>query len=116
MVSYSSSNISINDGHSRRWVHSHTQQQHQRQQQEQKQFVARVHTTYSQVERNKKIMSYGKAQQWQKILDMFQQEQHDYGITNLATTLSQLAKISTFRRDHPYAIYWVQPPIESMNR
>jgi hypothetical protein len=64
MVSYSSSNISINDGHSRRGVHSHTQQKHQQKQHEQ--FVSRVHTTYSQVERNKKIMSYGKAQQWQR--------------------------------------------------
>jgi hypothetical protein len=101
MISYSSSSrSSINDGHVRRWVHSHTQQE-QHQQQQHEQFVTRVRPTNSQKRRNGKIATYGKEKEWQKILDTFHGERKDYELQNLAVTLSQLAKISTFPRDHP---------------
>jgi hypothetical protein len=101
--------VSIDNGHTRRCVHSHTQQQqqqHQQQQQQQQQqqheqFVARVTPTNSQKRRNGKIAAYGKEKEWQKILDTFHCERNDFGLQNLAVTLSQLAKISAFPRNHP---------------
>ena len=64
-------------------------------------FFGRLHITKSEVERNVKITSLGKAQQWQKILDLFQHERNNYALPNLSNTLSQLAKISDFKRDDP---------------
>lgn len=53
------------------------------------------------------IMGYGKKKEWVKILKLFQREQNDYGLHNLATTLSQLAwKIPAFQpKPDLYEIY-----------
>ena len=91
------------------------QQQRKRQkirqrQLEQKQFVVKVHTTASQIQRNKLIVTYGQSEQWSNILDLFQIERQDYGIQNLATTLSQLAKIPAFLQrndDHHHHHYQI---------
>jgi hypothetical protein len=64
-------------------------------------FFGRLHTTNSELERNVKITTYGKAQQWKNILDLFQQEQNNYALPNFSNTLSQLAKIPEFPHDDP---------------
>jgi hypothetical protein len=75
-----------------------------------------MHTTDRQLARSEKITSYGKAMQWQNILDLFEAERDDYSIPNLATTLSQLT-ISTKRRIiRYYARFYVSPRIGLMNR
>jgi hypothetical protein len=61
----------------------------------------RVRSTERQVARTKQIVKHGKGKRWQRILDIFINESEDYGLVDLATTLSQLAKIQTFNKDHP---------------
>jgi hypothetical protein len=61
----------------------------------------RVISTDSQMERTRQIRKHGKGKDWQRILETFINEREDYGLVDLATTLSQLARIQSFKRDHP---------------
>lgn len=70
----------------RRWIHSHP---------------VRNVTEKSKIERTKKIVRYGTWQQWPRILELFEKEREDHGLVELSTTLSQLAKMKSFKRDHP---------------
>jgi hypothetical protein len=65
---------------------------------------ASVPPTELQKERMQKIVQNGKKghkrkKQWPRILMMFLQERQNYGLMELSTTLSQLARIPAFLRD-----------------
>jgi hypothetical protein len=58
-----------------------------------------AHSTPNQIDRNEIILKYSR-RNWQRMVDLFRKEHQHYGLVNLATTLTKLAKFTTVSAPH----------------
>jgi hypothetical protein len=63
-----------------------------------------AHSTPNQIDRNEIILKFSR-RNWQRMVDLFRKEHQHYGLVNLATTLTKLAKFTTVSAPHNTALF-----------